>query len=55
MLFGLYLDAMEGFLDGRKCDAPALVDLQVSLLFFTNDLILTSKSEVGLMRQLDTL
>jgi hypothetical protein len=48
LLFGLYLDALEQRLDGRKCDAPALADVQVWLLLFTNDLVLTSESEVGL-------
>ncbi len=48
MLFGLYLDALEGCLDGRECDAQALVDLHVWLLLFANDLTVMSKSEVGL-------
>jgi len=48
MLFGLYLDALEGCLDGRECDALALIDLHVWMLFFANDLTLMSKSEVGL-------
>jgi len=55
LLFGLYLDALEGHLDDRECDAPALVDMHVWLLFFADDLALTSKSEVGLQQQLDTL
>ncbi len=29
LLFGLYLDALEGCLDGKKCDAPALADVHV--------------------------
>jgi hypothetical protein len=48
LLFGLYLDALEGRLDGKKCDAPIVTDVHVWLLFFANDLFLTSKSEVGL-------
>jgi hypothetical protein len=48
LLFGLYLDALEWRLDGRECDAPALTDMHVWLLFFANDLALTLKSEVGL-------
>jgi hypothetical protein len=55
LLFGLYLDALKGHLDGRKCDAPALTDVHVWLLLFANDLILTSESEVGLQQQLDAL
>jgi hypothetical protein len=51
----LYLDALEGRLDGRECDAPALADVHVWLLLFTDDLVLTSESEVGLQQQLDTL
>ncbi len=54
-LFGLYLDALEGCLDGRKCDALTLTDLHVWLLLFANDLILMSKSEVRLHQQLDML
>ncbi len=38
LLFGLYLDALEGHLDGRECDAPALVDMHVWLLFFATSL-----------------
>jgi hypothetical protein len=47
-LFGLYLDALEGHLDDKKCDAPALVDVHIWFLFFADDLVLTSESEVGL-------
>jgi hypothetical protein len=47
LLFGLYLDALEGCLDGRKCDAPALVDVHIWLLLFVDDFIQTSKSKVG--------
>jgi hypothetical protein len=55
LLFGLYLDALEGRLDGRKCDAPALADVHVWLLFFADDLVLMSESKVGLQQQLDAL
>ncbi len=48
LLFGLYLDALKGRLDGRKCDAPALADVHLWLLLFANDLVLTSESKVGL-------
>jgi hypothetical protein len=44
LLFGLYLDALEGRLDGRECNAPALTDLHVWLLFFANDLYRTPNS-----------
>jgi len=54
LLFGLYLDALERHLDGRKCDAPALVDLHVWLLLFVDGLALMSESKVGLQQQLDT-
>ncbi len=50
LLFGLYLDALEGHLDGRECDAPALANVHVWLLFFEDDLALTLKSEVGLQQ-----
>jgi hypothetical protein len=49
------LDALKGRLDGRECDAPTLADVHVWLLLFTDDLVLTSESEVGLQQQLDTL
>jgi hypothetical protein len=55
MLFGLCLDALEGRLDGRKCDTPTLTNLHIWLLFFANDLILMLELEVGLQQQLDTL
>ncbi len=48
LLFGLYLDALEGHLDGRECDAPALANVHIWLLLFANDLVLTSEPEVGL-------
>jgi hypothetical protein len=55
LFFGLYLDALEGRLDGKECDAPTLANLHVWLLFFTNDLALTSESEVRLQQQLNVL
>jgi hypothetical protein len=55
LLFGLYLDALEGCLDGRECDAPTLVDVHVWLLLFADNLALTLESEVGLQQQLDAL
>jgi hypothetical protein len=55
LLFGLYLDALEGRLNNTECDAPTLVDVHIWLLFFANDLTLTSESEVGLQQQLDAL
>ncbi len=55
LLFGLYLDALEGRLDERECNALALVNVHIWLLFFTNDLALTSKSKVGLQQQLNVL
>ncbi len=47
LLFGLYFDVLEGCLNGRKCNAPILVDVHV-WLFFADDLALTSESKVGL-------
>jgi len=55
LLFGLYLDALEGHLDGRKCNAPTLVHVHIWLLLFVDNLALTSESEVGLQQQLDAL
>jgi hypothetical protein len=48
LLFGLYFDALEGRLDDRKCDALALADMHIWLLLFADDLVLMSKSKVGL-------
>jgi len=53
LLFGLYLDALEGRLNGRECDAPTLANVHVWLLFFVVDLALTSELEVGLQQQLN--
>jgi len=39
----------------QKCDAPALANLHVWLLFFADDLVLMLESEVGLQQQLNTL
>ncbi len=48
LLFGLYLDALEGRLDGKECDALALTDVHIWLLLFADDLVLMLKSKVGL-------
>jgi hypothetical protein len=50
LLFGLYLDALEGRLDDRECNALALVDLHVWLLLFVDDFALMSELEVGLQQ-----
>jgi hypothetical protein len=49
------LDALEGRLNDRECDALTLADVHVWLLLFVDDLVLTSESKVGLQQQLDTL
>jgi len=55
LLFGLYLDALEGRLDSRKCDALTLTYVHIWLLLFANDLALTSESKVRLQQQLNAL
>ncbi len=55
LLFRLYLDALEGCLDGKECNAPTLAHVHVWLLLFIDDLALTLESEVGLQQQLDAL
>jgi hypothetical protein len=55
LLFGLYLDALERCLEGRECNASALADVHIWLLFFADDFVLTSELEVGLQQQLDAL
>jgi hypothetical protein len=50
LLFGLYLDALEGHLDDRECNALALANLHIWLLLFIDDLVLMSKLEVGLQQ-----
>jgi hypothetical protein len=51
----VYLDALEGRLEAKECDAPTVVNVHTWLLFFVDDLVLTSKLEVGLQQQLNTL
>ncbi len=41
-------------MDGSECDAPALADLHVWLLFVADDPLM-SESKVRLQKQLDTL
>ncbi len=48
LFFGLYLDVLEGCLDDKKCDAPALANLHIWMLLFADDFTLMSESEVGL-------
>jgi hypothetical protein len=48
LLFGLYLDPLEGRLDDKECDASALIDVHVWLLLFVDNLVLISELEVGL-------
>jgi hypothetical protein len=48
LLFGRYLDALEGRLDSTECDAPVLTDVDLWLLLFADDLALSSESKVGL-------
>jgi hypothetical protein len=55
LLFGLYLDVLEGRLDDEECDAPTLANMHIWLLFFANDLALTSKLKVRLQKQLKRL
>jgi hypothetical protein len=55
LLFGIYLDALEGRLDDKECDALALAGMHVQLSFFANDFVLTSESEVGQQQQLNAL
>jgi hypothetical protein len=50
LLFGLYLDALEGRFDDKEYDASVLANVHVWMLFFANDLALTSKSKVGLQQ-----
>jgi len=55
LLFVLYLDALKGRLNDKKCDALALADVLIWLLLFAYDFALMLESEVGLQQQLDTL
>jgi hypothetical protein len=50
LLFGLYLDALEGCLDDKECDAPALTNMHIWLLLFANEFVLTLELEVGLQQ-----
>jgi hypothetical protein len=50
LLFGLHLDALEGHLDDKESDAPALANVHVWLILFADNLVLTSESKVGLQQ-----
>jgi hypothetical protein len=39
LLFGLYLDALEGRLNDKECDAPTLVDVQYGYCFLQMTLL----------------
>ena len=56
LLFGLYVDDFEGFLDGvDDTHVPWLWGHAVPPLFYANDLVLLATSPAGLQRQLDRL
>ena len=61
LLFGLYLDALEGYLVGQgtelhgALDGPSLAEQVILLLLFADDLVLVSQAECGLQSQLNAL
>ena len=61
LLFGLYLDALEGYLAGQgtelhgAVDGPSLVGQVILLLLFADDLVLVSQTGCGFQSQLNTL
>ncbi len=56
LLFGLYLDGLEKYLDALDGNSlPQLVDIVVKLLLYADDLALMSETPQGLQKQIDVL
>jgi hypothetical protein len=56
-LFGIYIDELESFLHEhiQQGDGCLLHQVLISLLLFTDDLVLLASNPEGLQRQIDTL
>jgi hypothetical protein len=54
-LFGLYIDKLEEWLNLQEGDGALLGDFLIRLLLYENDLILISKSSIGLQEHLISL
>jgi hypothetical protein len=56
LLFGLFIDGIEKWLNALEGDAPPLLGkLTVRLLLYADDLVLMSYTPAGLQKQLDVL
>ena len=55
ILFNLFVNEFINTLNNIDTDAPSLRNLKASCLFYADDLVLISESEVGLQKSLDTL
>ena len=54
-LFGLYIDELKTYLDEIDGDSPCLFNTLVAILLYVDDVVLLSKSTVGLQRLLNKL
>jgi hypothetical protein len=56
LLFGLFIDGLEKWLNALEGDAPPMLgQLDVRLFLYADDLALMSHTPAGLQRQLDVL
>jgi len=56
LLFGLFIDGLEKWLNALEGDAPPMLgQLAVRLLLYADDLALMSHTPAGLQKQLDVL
>ncbi len=56
LLFGLFIDGLEKWLNALEGDAPPMLgQLAVRLLLYADDLVLMSHTLAGLQKQLDVL
>ena len=55
ILFGLYIDELETYLDKIDGDSSCLIKIVVAILLYADEVVLLSRSNVGLQRLLNKL